>query len=357
MNWKGLGRGRRGLRDLQLRRQERKEFRNTEFFAFDGDRIKSIDVYFGASYENGVFVKRTPTDLILRSRDAQRRRGVSKDGSSQCARWFETHPGGAEAPPTVLLTMRELETTVENNFAAHVGSVWVALCPVRHSRPDQSGASRMSLTLHFHPLSSFCQKALIALYENDTPFTPNSSISAIATERAALLKLWPIGKFPVLGDEARNETIPESSIIIEYLDRHYPGAPGSSPTMRTAPGRRGCATASTISMSICRCRRSCSTGFGPTDKQDPHGVEEARAQLRTSYGMIEQQMAAGGWAMGEAFQHGGLRGGAGAVLRQHGGAVWRRRRNLTAYLERLKARPSVARVLKEAEPYFHMVPK
>lgn len=31
----------------------------------------------------------------------------------------------------------------------------------------------MSLKLHFHPLSSFCWKALIALYENDTPFTPH----------------------------------------------------------------------------------------------------------------------------------------------------------------------------------------
>ncbi len=28
----------------------------------------------------------------------------------------------------------------------------------------------MSLTLHYHPLSSFCWKVLIGLYENDTPF-------------------------------------------------------------------------------------------------------------------------------------------------------------------------------------------
>ena len=81
----------------------------------------------------------------------------------------------------------------------------------------------MSLTLHFHPLASFCHKALIALYENDTPFTPKLVDLANETERAALLKLWPIGKFPVLRDEARDQTIPESSIIIEYLDRHYPG--------------------------------------------------------------------------------------------------------------------------------------
>src|SRR3990170_5888023 len=81
----------------------------------------------------------------------------------------------------------------------------------------------MSLTLHFHPLASFCHKALIALYENDTPFTPKLVDLANETERTALLKLWPIGKFPVLRDEARDQTIPESNIIIEYLDRHHPG--------------------------------------------------------------------------------------------------------------------------------------
>jgi ketosteroid isomerase-like protein len=34
-----------------------KRFRNTEFFRFDGDKIRSIDVYFGATYKDGVFVK------------------------------------------------------------------------------------------------------------------------------------------------------------------------------------------------------------------------------------------------------------------------------------------------------------
>src|SRR5437879_7511315 len=81
----------------------------------------------------------------------------------------------------------------------------------------------MSLTLHFHPLASYCWKALIALYENGTPFVPHFVDLGDETERAALLKLWPIGKFPVLRDEARDRMVPESSIIIEYLDQHYPG--------------------------------------------------------------------------------------------------------------------------------------
>src|SRR5262249_42899502 len=114
--------------------------------------------------------------------------------------------------------------------------------PPRRARPRPSRLSRqraradracdphradqgmiMSLTLHFHPLSSFCHKALIALYENDTPFTPNIVNLQNEAERAALCKLWPIGKFPVLEDHARDWSVSESSIIIEYLDQHYPG--------------------------------------------------------------------------------------------------------------------------------------
>src|ERR1043165_2151061 len=81
----------------------------------------------------------------------------------------------------------------------------------------------MSLTLHFHPLSSFCHKVLIALYENGTPFTGKLVNLQDEAERAALRALWPIGKFPVLQDSARDRVVPESSIIIEYLDQHYPG--------------------------------------------------------------------------------------------------------------------------------------
>src|SRR5579864_2731783 len=81
----------------------------------------------------------------------------------------------------------------------------------------------MSLTLHYHPLSSFCWKVLIALYENDTPFTPHLLDASNEAWRAELIKLWPVGKFPVLRDDVRDRTVPESSIIIEYLDRYYPG--------------------------------------------------------------------------------------------------------------------------------------
>src|SRR6185369_444906 len=77
----------------------------------------------------------------------------------------------------------------------------------------------MALTLYAHPFSSYCQKVLTALWENDAPFTyRHLEHSGAAEERAAL---WPFGRFPVLVDDGR--TIVESSIIIEYLDLHYPG--------------------------------------------------------------------------------------------------------------------------------------
>lgn len=215
----------------------------------------------------------------------------------------------------------------------------------------------MSLTLHFHPLSSFCWKALIALYENDTPFTPNLVDLGNERERTALSKLWPIGKFPVLRDDARGATVPESSVIIEYLDRHYRGP------VRFIPEAPDLAWQTRLRDRFydlylhLPMQKIMGDRLRPQGNKDPHGVEEARAQLRTSYTMIEAQLAQGPWAMGEAF---GLADCAalpplfyGSMVEPFGSA----HKNAAAYLERLKARPSVARVLREAEPYFHMVPK
>jgi glutathione S-transferase len=91
------------------------------------------------------------------------------------------------------------------------------------SECNESEFFGMSLKLYFHPLSSFCQKVLIALYENGTPFEPHIIDLMNDTARAEFRRIWPIGKFPVLRDEAHDRTIPESSIIIEYLALHYPG--------------------------------------------------------------------------------------------------------------------------------------
>ena len=81
----------------------------------------------------------------------------------------------------------------------------------------------MALTLYMHPLSSYCHKALIALYENAIAFTPQVVNLGDPVARDNFRKVWPIGRFPVLRDDARDQTIPESTSIIEYLEQHYPG--------------------------------------------------------------------------------------------------------------------------------------
>ena len=92
----------------------------------------------------------------------------------------------------------------------------------------------MSLKLYFHPLASFCHKALIALYENDIAFEPVLVDLADATSSAAFRAVWPMAKMPVLRDDARGRTVAESTVIIEYLD-----GLGGPRLIRPWPARRG----------------------------------------------------------------------------------------------------------------------
>ena len=215
----------------------------------------------------------------------------------------------------------------------------------------------MSLKLHFHPLASYCHKVLIALYENDTPFTPNKVDLANEGERAALLKMWPIGKFPVLRDAAREQTVPESTIIIEYLDRYYPGA------TRFIPADADRAWQARLSDRFYDhyvhepMQKIVADRLRPEGKKDPHGVEEARARLRTSYGMIDREMATRRWAMGDEFSLADCAAAPSLFFANEVMPLGEDHANVAAYLGRLKARPSYARVLKEAEPYFAMFPR
>jgi glutathione S-transferase len=224
----------------------------------------------------------------------------------------------------------------------------------------------MSLTVYFHPLASYCQKVLIALYENDTPFMPQIVDLGNEAERAALLKLWPIGKFPVLRDEARDQTIPESSIIIEYLDRHYPGRTQFVPADADLAWQTRLRDRFYDLYVHEPMQKIVNDRLRPAEKRDPFGVEEARARLQTAYGMIEQEMAAKTlanktlanktWAMGDAFTMADCAAAPSLFYANLVMPFASDHKNVAAYFDRLKARPSYARVLKEAEPYLKLFP-
>jgi glutathione S-transferase len=214
----------------------------------------------------------------------------------------------------------------------------------------------MSLTLHYHPLSSFCWKVLIALYENDTPFTPNLVDLGNASERAALLKLWPIGKFPVLRDDATDRTIPETSIIIEYLDQQYPGRTRFIP----ADGKQALQTRLRdrfydlyVHLPM---QKIVGDRLRPQGRKDPHGVEEARARLQSCYGMIDREVASKTWAMGDVFTLADCAAAPALFYANKLMPFGDTHKNVGAYFDRLQARPSFARVIREAEPYFAMFP-
>ncbi|BCH21783.1 glutathione S-transferase family protein [Mesorhizobium sp. L-8-3] len=214
----------------------------------------------------------------------------------------------------------------------------------------------MSLTLHFHPLASFCWKALIAFYENGTPFEPVIVDLGDPVCRAAFLKLTPVGKMPVLRDEARDMTVPESTIVIEYLDRLYPGR------VRLMPDDPELALQVRLADRFYDfyvhepMQRFVADYLRPADRRDPYGVDQARAQIESSCAIIDADMATKPWAVGDAFTLADCAAFPALFYADKVSPLRERFPHVRAYLDRLSRRPSVARVLEEAQPYFHLFP-
>lgn len=214
----------------------------------------------------------------------------------------------------------------------------------------------MALTLYMHPLSSFCWKALIAFYESGTPFTAQIVNLTDEKERAAFAKIWPLAKFPVLRDDNNERTIPESTTIIEYLAQHYPGSSELVPNDADRARQTRFSDRFFDLYIHLPMQKIVGDKLRPAGTKDPLGVEEARARIRESYALLEQQSRSDAWAMGDTFT---LADCAAAPALYYGNRVeplGDTHPKLTAYLQRLEERPSFARVLQEAAPYFKFFP-
>ena len=214
----------------------------------------------------------------------------------------------------------------------------------------------MSLTLHFHPLSSFCHKALIALYENDTPFRKNVVNLMDPAEAAVFKKLWPCGQFPVLRDEAKGSTIPESSVIIEYLDRHYPGKTRFVPADADLAWQVRLKDRFYDLQLHLHMQKIVIDKLRPDGKKDPHGVEEARRRLTVALDMIDAEVAGQTWAMGDNFTMADCAAAPPLFYVDKIFPLADTHKNAAAYLRRLLDRPSYARAVEEAKPYFSVFP-
>jgi len=210
----------------------------------------------------------------------------------------------------------------------------------------------MKLTLYYHPLSSYCHKVLVALYENGVAFDKRLIDFGNEQDRADLLAIWPIGKFPVIRDHARQRDVAESSIIIEYIDHHYPGK------SRLLPNNFDAALQ-------VRLWDRFFDNYVHNPMQDivndrirrANGdMSPARSRLQTAYQMIDKQLAAQPWITGDVFSMADCAAVPSLFYATTLVPIPGDLTTLSAYFERLMNRPSSKRVLEEAKPYLSMYP-
>jgi len=213
----------------------------------------------------------------------------------------------------------------------------------------------VSLTLHLHPLSSFCWKALIGFYENGTDFEATIIDFSDPASVEAFGKLWPIKRMPVLWDSALERAVPEASIILEHISLHYPGKARLIPVHPDVALQARLADRFYDHYVHVPMQKIVTDKLRPEGRGDPHGVEDARKLIRTSYDLIERTMANREFAAADHFSLGDCAASPALWYADKVEPIGERPAT-RAYLDRLIARPAFQRVLAEAEPYFKLFP-
>ncbi len=207
------------------------------------------------------------------------------------------------------------------------------------------------MKLYYNPVSSYSQKVMMALYEKECPFEPMIVNLMDEAARAEYKKVFPLGKVPFLDVPEKSWQVPESSIIIEYIDRHYPGGTKlipDDPDLARQVRMRDRMLDLYVNEPM---GKIFFDGRRPEGSRDPLGVTQARERLNNMYAVLDNALAKDTWAMGDLFS---MADCAAAPALQYARMVhpFENHKHLTAYLGRLTERPSFARVLKEAAPYF-----
>jgi glutathione S-transferase len=212
----------------------------------------------------------------------------------------------------------------------------------------------MAMQLYAHPFSSYCQKVLVALYENDLPFELRMLAPDDAQAMAELEELWPFKRFPVLVDDGR--AVQESTIIIEHLQIRHPGP------VRLIPDDPDRALevrfmdrffdhyVFTPQMKLVL------DSMRPAGERDRLGVEDARRMLDTAYRWLDATMAGRTWAAGDRFTLADCAAAPSLFYADWTHPIGETFPNVRAYRRRLLARPSFARAVDEARPYRPLFP-
>jgi len=212
----------------------------------------------------------------------------------------------------------------------------------------------MTIQLFAHPFSSYCQKVLIALYENGISFSLRMLGPDQPQNGAEFALIWPIKRMPVLVDDGR--PVMESSIIIEYLQCHHPG-----PVRLIPADPEGALDVRFMdrffdNYVMTPQGRIVFNSLRATDKRDSYGVTEAQSQLDNAYAWLDTRMKTREWAANDAFS---LADCAAAPSLFYADWTYRIPESFShvhAYRRRLLARPSFARAVDAARPYRKLFP-
>lgn len=206
------------------------------------------------------------------------------------------------------------------------------------------------LVLFYHPLASYCHKVLIALYENGTEFEKHLVDLGDPAQRAELQSLWPLAKFPLIRDQDR--TVAETSVIIEYLDRHHGGRHPLIPVDWEA------------ALEVRLWDRVFDNYVqGPmqqivSERLNGSNADTSaeRAMLNSVYRMIDHHLSSRAWISPRGFSMADCAAAPALFFASTLEPLPGELDHLGAYFNRLMDRPSVKRVLEEARPYFAMYP-
>lgn len=215
----------------------------------------------------------------------------------------------------------------------------------------------MALRLYMHPLSSYCWKTLIALYEGGVPFEKEIVDLQDPEARAHFLRMNPLGKFPVLVDEEAGRGLPESSVIIEYVANKFPSAAKLIPADKDLALRVRLSDRFYDLYVHDRMQRIVADRLRPDNEKDPAGVQRHRTDLEIALTLVDRDMADGGWATGLTFTMADCAAAPALYYANQVAPFGDQHLGAARYLDRLMARASFARVLEEAAPYFAMFPR
>ena len=212
----------------------------------------------------------------------------------------------------------------------------------------------MTVELFAHPFSSYCQKVLIALYENGISFKLRMLGPDQPQNGAEFAQLWPLKRMPVLIDDGR--PVIESSVIIEYLQRRHPGPVHLIPEDPDAALDVRFMDRFFDNYVMTPQMRIVFNSLRPGDKRDSYGLTEARSQLDCAYAWLDTRMKTRQWAANDSFSLADCAAAPSLFYADWTHRIPESNTHVHAYRRRLLARPSFARAVDEARPFRKLFP-